>query len=95
MTNVWLLRVGTVGEPQGRGCSEETGRKENRGSQDQKRSLGLLTPQGLEAAPPQTEASEFSGSPGSWGGVRAERRCSESREALYPPRKELHFHGES
>lgn len=47
VTNVWLSRVGTVGEPQGRGCSEETGRKENRGGQDQERSLGLLTPQGL------------------------------------------------
>lgn len=47
VTNMWLSRVGTVGEPQGRGCSEETGRKDNRGSQDQERSLGLLTPQGL------------------------------------------------
>lgn len=29
MTNMWLSTVGTVGEPQGRSCSEETGRKEN------------------------------------------------------------------
>ena len=27
--------------------------------------------------------------------MRAERRCSESREALYCPQKELHFHGEA
>lgn len=42
-----------------------------------------------------SEASELSGSPGRRGGVRAERRCSESREALYCPQKELHFHGEA
>ena len=29
MTNAWLSRVGTAHEPQGRGCSEDTGRKKH------------------------------------------------------------------